>query len=69
MSSEPTRSRFKRGPKKRKFNVKQSVFRCEEMALCSMYLGSDTAYECVAALGELGAVEFKGVSGSQTNIG
>ncbi|PSN32744.1 V-type proton ATPase 116 kDa subunit a isoform 4 [Blattella germanica] len=29
------------------------------MALCTLYLGADTAYECVAALGELGAVEFK----------
>lgn len=41
---------------------KKSVFRSEEMALCQLFLQSDTAYSSVAALGEIGLVQFRDVS-------
>jgi hypothetical protein len=36
--------------------------RSEEMALCEIYFETDSAYECLAELGELSAVQFKDVS-------
>ena len=39
-----------------------SLFRSEEMTLCLLYLQSETAYACVAELGEMGVVQFKDVS-------
>lgn len=38
-----------------------SSFRTEEMALCQFFILSDSAYSCVAELGELGLVEFRDV--------
>jgi hypothetical protein len=32
------------------------------MALCEIYFETESAYECVTELGELGAVQFKDVS-------
>jgi hypothetical protein len=36
--------------------------RSEEMVLCEIYFEAESAYECVAELGELGVVQFKDVS-------
>ncbi|EDV21047.1 uncharacterized protein TRIADDRAFT_30908 [Trichoplax adhaerens] len=36
-----------------------SIFRSEEMTLAQLYLQADAAYNCVSALGELGAVHFR----------
>lgn len=38
------------------------MFRSEEMALCQLFLQSESAYACVAELGELGLVQFRDVS-------
>jgi hypothetical protein len=42
--------------------TEESNSRSEEMALCEIYFEAETAYECVAELGELSAVQFKDVS-------
>ena len=34
-------------------------FRSEEMALCQLFLQSESAYACVSELGELGLVQFR----------
>ncbi|KAB7504051.1 V-type proton ATPase subunit a isoform 1 [Armadillidium nasatum] len=39
-----------------------SIFRSEKMALCQLYLSSETAYNCVSELGEIGLVQFRDVS-------
>lgn len=39
-----------------------SLFRSEEMALCQLFLQSESAYTCVSELGELGLVQFRDVS-------
>ncbi|KAL7645121.1 UNVERIFIED_CONTAM: hypothetical protein RMT77_003499 [Armadillidium vulgare] len=36
-----------------------SLFRSEEMALCQLFLQSESAYTCVSELGELGLVQFR----------
>lgn len=36
-----------------------SLFRSEEMALCQLFLQSESAYACVSELGEMGLVEFR----------
>ncbi|KAL7636804.1 UNVERIFIED_CONTAM: hypothetical protein RMT77_012560 [Armadillidium vulgare] len=36
-----------------------SIFRSEEMALCQLFLSSETAYNCVSELGEIGLVQFR----------
>ncbi|XP_047135938.1 V-type proton ATPase 116 kDa subunit a 1 isoform X1 [Hydra vulgaris] len=36
-----------------------SMFRSEEMALCQLFLQSESAYACVSELGEKGVVEFR----------
>lgn len=36
----------------------QEMFRSEEMALCQLFLQSESAYACVSELGELGLVQF-----------
>ena len=38
-----------------------SLFRSEEMALCQLFLQSESAYTCVSELGELGLVQFRDV--------
>lgn len=42
--------------------TEESNLRSEEMALCEIYFESGSAYDCVAELGELSAVQFKDVS-------
>jgi hypothetical protein len=42
--------------------TKESNLRSEEM-ICEILFETESAYECVAELGELGAVLFKDVSG------
>lgn len=42
------------------------LFRSEEMTLAQLFLQSEAAYCCVSELGELGKVQFRDVSGSQT---
>jgi hypothetical protein len=51
-------------PKKRTRHeyTEKSNFRSEEMALFDIYFKTESAYECVSELGELGAVQFKDVS-------
>lgn len=44
------------------YNNGRSIFRSEEMILCEIIFESDSAYECVAELGDLGAVQFRDVS-------
>lgn len=39
-----------------------SMFRSDRMALCQIFMQSETVYETVAALGEIGLVQFKDVS-------
>ncbi|KAA0184880.1 Atp6v0a1 [Hyalella azteca] len=39
-----------------------SLFRSEEVALCQLFLQSESAYTCVSELGELGLVQFRDVS-------
>ena len=39
-----------------------SLFQSEEMALCQLFLQSESAYTCVSELGELGLVQFRDVS-------
>lgn len=39
-----------------------SLFRSEGMALCQLFLQSESAYTCVSELGELGLVQFRDVS-------
>lgn len=39
-----------------------SLFRSEEVCLVQLFLQSDSAYNCVSELGELGLVEFRDVS-------
>ncbi|XP_018023917.1 V-type proton ATPase 116 kDa subunit a 1 isoform X2 [Hyalella azteca] len=36
-----------------------SLFRSEEVALCQLFLQSESAYTCVSELGELGLVQFR----------
>ncbi|XP_076354195.1 V-type proton ATPase 116 kDa subunit a 1-like isoform X2 [Tachypleus tridentatus] len=36
-----------------------TLFRCEEMTLCQLFLQSEAAYACVSELGELGLVQFR----------
>ncbi|KAI1290775.1 putative V-type proton ATPase subunit [Halotydeus destructor] len=36
-----------------------SLFRSEEMTLCQLFLQAESAYTCVAELGELGLVQFR----------
>ncbi|KAG8327047.1 LOW QUALITY PROTEIN: V-type proton ATPase 116 kDa subunit a1-like [Homalodisca vitripennis] len=36
-----------------------SLFRSEEMALCQLFIQSESAYACVSELGELGLVQFR----------
>lgn len=38
-----------------------SLFRGEDMTLCQIYFQSESAYSCVAQLGELGIVQFRDV--------
>ena len=38
-----------------------TIFRSEEMTLCQLFLQPDTAYPCIAELGELGIVQFRDV--------
>ncbi|CAH0552745.1 unnamed protein product [Brassicogethes aeneus] len=40
----------------------QSTFRSAEMCLCQIFLQSESAYACVAELGELGVVQFRDLS-------
>jgi hypothetical protein len=42
--------------------TEKSHLRNEEVALCEIYFESESAYDCVAELGELGAVQFIDVS-------
>jgi hypothetical protein len=42
--------------------TEKSNFRSEEMALFDIYFKTESAYDCVAQLGELGAVQFIDVS-------
>ncbi|VDK56319.1 unnamed protein product [Cylicostephanus goldi] len=35
-----------------------SIYRSEVMSLCQIFLQTDSAYQCVAELGELGLVQF-----------
>ena len=39
-----------------------SIFRSERMSLWQMILQNESAYNCVAEMGELGIVEFRDVS-------
>jgi hypothetical protein len=39
-----------------------SLFRSEEVALCQLFLQSESAYTCISELGELGLVQFRDVS-------
>lgn len=39
-----------------------SLMRSEEMALCQLFLQSESAYSCISELGELGVVQFRDVS-------
>ena len=39
-----------------------SLFRSEKMCLTQVFLQTESAYNCVAELGELGLVQFKDVS-------
>ena len=39
-----------------------SLYRSEEMTLCQLFLQSESAYNCVSELGELGLVQFRDVS-------
>jgi len=38
------------------------MFRSEEMALCQLFLQSESAYAAVSELGELGLAQFRDVS-------
>ena len=38
-----------------------SIFRSERMALCQIYIQTETAYDIVAALGEHEIVQFRDV--------
>ncbi|XP_033608712.1 V-type proton ATPase 116 kDa subunit a isoform X3 [Cryptotermes secundus] len=42
--------------------TEESNLRSKEMALCEIYFETGSAYECVAELGELSAVQFKDVN-------
>ena len=48
--------------KKKKKNTKMSIFRSERMSLWQMILQNESAYNCVAEMGELGVIEFRDVS-------
>ena len=37
------------------------ILRGEEIALCQIYFQSESAYSCLAQLGELGVVQFRDV--------
>ena len=39
-----------------------SLYRSEAMSLCQLYIQTETAYNSIAQLGELGIVQFKDVS-------
>ena len=39
-----------------------SIFRSERMSLWQMILQNESAYNCVAEMGELGIVQFRDVS-------
>lgn len=39
-----------------------SLFRCEPMTLCQLFLQNESAYSSVSNLGELGLVQFRDVS-------
>ena len=39
-----------------------SIYRSEYMSLCQLFLQTDSAYACVAELGELGLAQFRDVS-------
>lgn len=41
-----------------------SIFRSEEMALCQIFLSSESAYNCISETGELGLVEFRDLNQS-----
>lgn len=41
-----------------------TIYRSEEMSLCQLFLQPDTAYSCIAQLGELGIVQFRDVKSS-----
>uniref|UniRef100_A0A8C2CBY6 V-type proton ATPase subunit a n=1 Tax=Cyprinus carpio TaxID=7962 RepID=A0A8C2CBY6_CYPCA len=43
-----------------------SLFRSEEMCLAQIFLQSGSAYDCISELGELGLVEFRDVSRSES---
>ncbi len=38
-----------------------ALFRSEKMVKCQLFLQTDSAYACVAELGELGVVQFRDV--------
>lgn len=40
-----------------------SIYRSELMSRCQIFLQTDSAYQCVAELGELGLAQFLDVSG------
>lgn len=39
-----------------------SMFRSDRMAMCQIFMQSETVYKTVAVLGEIGLVQFKDVS-------
>jgi V-type H+-transporting ATPase subunit a len=43
-----------------------TIFRSEEMSLCQLFLQPDSAYACIAELGELGIVQFRDVRKQKT---
>lgn len=38
-----------------------TIYRSEIMSLCQVFLQTDSAYQCVAELGELGLAQFRDV--------
>ncbi len=44
------------------------LYRSESMAKCQLFLQTESAYACVAEMGELGLVQFRDVKGSQLEV-
>ncbi|CAJ0957685.1 unnamed protein product, partial [Mesorhabditis belari] len=44
-----------------------TIFRSEWMSLCQVFLQTDSAYACVAELGELGLAQFRDLNGDANN--